>query len=449
MSAHSDASPRRPRLASWVGSWGRGLAISAVVMTAASAAACSSSSSRPSASPGDAGPQDAGPQKGSDGSSGDAAFCTGGFVRNAPDASPVCEGLCKPSLCANANNVCVDNHCALSCTSDLDCEPGQSCAPATEDGTGTMITTCQPDGKGGIGTKCPLGNECSGVKTCADGSACSATGTCSKGTCQSLTCVSSGPGDSNAYCALVDCHADEECSGGYWCDPIDTPVQICGSPTPDPFCGTTTAPCVDPANDTMNGTTYAAGNICTLRNECRLREACSPCSTDLDCSRVPGQHCSHGSCAADCNTDSDCITGFQCTSGECVPRSGSCSAAAGKGKLCETCQNDTQCGAGLVCAAFEAGGLRTCVLLLGAGMACTSDSQCPKSPSGLSGICADARLGLSSGEPGYDTCFLPFLPGVNRISCWAQNKGASCGDPTDCLSGQCVGTDAGGLGICQ
>ncbi len=385
------------------------------------------------------------------GSSSTGAFCMGGFIRMV-DGKPTCEGLCKASLCTNANNVCVDNDCALQCTSHLDCAIGQNCAAAKEDGTGAMIETCQSNGKGSIGSKCPFGTECKTLMTCGDGSPCPTTGSCKVGTCKALVCLSSGSGDADAYCTLDDCHGDSDCPGGYVCDTIRDPHQICGGATPDPNVGgTTTDPCVDPSKNAANGTTYAAGQFCTQRNQCRIRAQCDPCTTDLDCSLVAGRHCAQGNCAEDCASDADCVNGFVCTSGECLPRSGSCSAAAGTGKFCDNCRTQADCGKGLLCAELDPGGARTC--LNETGSACTSDATCPTSPSGLHAICADARLELSPGQPGYDTCYIaPFVVATGKFGCWAGNKGAGCYEgTTDCISKKCVGADPVNMvpGVCQ
>jgi len=265
---------------------------------------------------------------------------------------------------------------------------------------------------------------------------------CKTGTCNALTCLTAGPGDADAYCTLEDCHADTDCPGGYWCDTVRDPHQICGKPKPDATtCGTTTDPCVDPSKDATNGTTYEPGPYCTERNECRLRSQCDACTSDLDCS-VAGQHCVNGNCAAGCNTDGDCVNGYECTSGACVPRSGSCApAAAGGGKLCDSCRTQADCGTDLLCGELEPGGLRAC--LSQSNASCNSDADCPKAVSGLHAMCIDERIEVSAGQPGYHTCYIaPFFTANDSFDCFCQNKGSACYLNTDCCGGSCFGANA-------
>jgi len=368
-----------------------------------------------------------------------APFCPGGFVRADAGSAPVCEGLCQPSLCKDTGDTCVGNACLLQCTSDSDCSLGQDCAPATEDGTGKSVTVCRSNGKGKIGTACPTGTECANVMTCGDGSACPATGNCTTGTCQALSCVTAGAGDALAYCTLFDCHGDTDCPGGYWCKTSRVADQICGQPVPPSVCGTTSAPCVDPAKNAANGTTFASGNVCTQRSECRVRGPCDPCTTDLDCSLGEGLRCVQGGCASDCASDADCLNGFQCTSGSCVPRFGKCAAPTGTGGFCDPCRIESDCGPNLFCGLIEANGLRACLPLVGM-MACNTSTDCPTTATGLhascqNGICVNVPVNSVTNAPG----------------CWCQNKGAGCGVATDCCSGACDGANpnAGTSGVCQ
>jgi hypothetical protein len=384
---------------------------------------------------------------------GGGTSCEGGYLRMVDGGTPTCEGLCKASLCTEANNICVNNDCALQCTSDAECQLQQNCAPAKEDGTGMAVTTCQANGLAAIGTSCPFGNECANIKACNDGTPCMADTDCKMGgTCQALTCLTAGSGDADAYCTLKDCQTDANCPGGYWCDTVRDPHQICGKPKPNPsVCGTTSDPCVDPSMDMANGTTYEPGQFCTQRNECVKRSQCSPCTTDVDCSFIAaGAHCTQGSCALDCGSDADCVNGFHCTSGSCVPRAGSCAPAQpGTGAICSPCRVQADCGTGLICEELELGGFRAC-LYTGAAT-CTSDGQCPKTVTGLHLFCADASgQPVQAGETG--TCGpAPYFPATLSLDCWCANKGAPCLLPSDCCGGACFGADPVNMvpGVCS
>lgn len=422
------------------------------------------------------------------GSTGCGTFCEGGFVRPVPGMSQgTCEGLCSPSQCASADNVCVDNRCELQCASVLDCAPEQDCVPATSDGAdGGTVTICQNSTFGPIGAGCPFGTECAMLFACPDGSncdytqcsgktcapdtgACEGISKCSAGKCpdaspcivqgcpqsecKALTCLSAGSGDAQAYCTLLDCQTDSNCPAGFWCASERDPHQICNDPKPNPtLCGTTTDACV---TTTASGTTFTKGPFCTMRNECREHRQCDPCATDLDCSLTPSQHCtqvgSSKGCTLDCAADSDCSDGFECTGGECVPRFGSCSAPVGAGTFCQTCLSDADCAPGLACARPPDGEERVCALPLGSGNACMTDADCPVSPSTQHGKCMDATVQSSPGDGFYETCWYPYIAATARFDCWCGNKGTGCYSNTDCCSKSCKGGDAGQMivGTCN
>ena len=427
----------------------------------------------------------------SSGSTGCGKFCNGGFVRVVGGAQ-TCEGLCEPAKCANPGNFCVDNRCELQCASHLDCASGQDCVPATTDGAhGAAITICQANGKSGIGALCPFGVECTTTMgdatgqqpTCPDGSSCDYTQCggaacapdpsacpeaskcsvgkcpdrspctvpgCQQSECKPLVCLTAGSGDASAYCTLQDCHGDSDCPGGYGCETVRDPHQICGEPMPSAgICGTTTDPCVDPSMNMTAGTTFAKGQFCTQRSECRVRRQCDPCATDLDCSLVPGMICpqvgSSTACTLICASDADCVDGFHCIGGACVPRFGAC---VGSGNFCEPCRDDSECGPGLLCIATETGGARACFQ---PNIACTTSAMCPKSPSGQRGVCLDETVNVASTSPDYHTCYLPFIAATQRFGCWPGNEGAACNGGADCASKSCKGADAANMqtGTCD
>jgi hypothetical protein len=383
------------------------------------------------------------------------AFCEGGFIRQQPtDTDPgVCEGKCTQAACGDGHT-CVDNKCVLLCSSHLDCTPlSQDCASVKEDDSGKDVTICQDNGKGTIGEKCPFGNECMSANACPDGKACdpSCSGSscpCPSDQCKPLFCRTTGMGDADAFCTLQDC------PGGYWCAAIRDPHAICGTMKGNSsFCGTSTDPCVDPSMDMANGTTYQEGPHCALRNECRIRKQCAPCATDLDCSGVPGQHCTTftdgtKSCTRDCDQsrgDADCEQGFKCDNNACIPRFGSC---VGKGNYCEPCRNDLDCGgkdSKLSCVSFG-GSERMCIDVT-ASTPCTTDNDCPTGPDGRHGLCSD-----NNADPTYHHCFYPPQnTGSGRLSCWCSNVGSACFLGSECCSGKCFGASVANQvpGLCK
>lgn len=405
-----------------------------------------------------------------------STFCEGGYVREVPGNSQgVCEGICEASACA-ADNICVENRCELQCDSHLDCDIGTQACTSTNTDQGFPVDACLNTDLAAIGTKCPFGIECNSIMSCPNGAACDYTqcngGTCSKdvdacgtdancntgkcsdGTpcvvpgcsqaeCAPLSCVTSGEADADAFCTLIDCHADSDCAGGMYCAPRHDPHADCENTKigNNQFCGTTKDPCVDPTTADAMGATYQVGAVCLLRNRCEIRGDCAPCTSDLDCSLIPGQHCTtYGGasvCTADCRTDADCLQDHTCVSGECQERFGACT---GTGKFCEPCLDDLDCGpasAGMACIGLGAG-LRACYPINNPP-ACKTDSDCPLTPDGHHAQCLSDEIGYPSNEPDYDTCLAQFNTATNAYSCWCWTTGNSCERDQECCNGKCVG----------
>jgi hypothetical protein len=445
------------------------------------------------------------------GSTGCGTFCDGGYVRKVPgNDEGICEGKCDPSKCL-AGNTCVDNKCVLVCTSHLECDSlTQECVPAKEDDTNKAISVCQPTGRAPIGAKCPFGNECDTLNACPDGSACDFTQCggqactadtnacagvencktgicpdktpctvpgCTQDQCKPLSCLSAGAGDADAYCTKKDCMSDDQCPGGYWCTLDRDPHDVCGPKCNggtcsgglndggacskdgdcqkgnNTFCGKTTDMCIDPATANMSGGTYQEGQYCMLRKECKVRGSCDPCATDVDCSLIPGQHCTQvGSekvCTRDCGQDTDCDGDFECKSGACVPRAGSCT---GTGAYCDHCRNDADCGgpdSKLACRQLT-GNEKACVDEQFSTM-CTTDNDCPVGPDGKHGTCMGPDEGVSPGDQIYQRCYVHFNTATNKFSCWCSKTGGECLRASECCSNKCIGANpnSGIVGHCQ
>jgi len=188
------------------------------------------------------------------------------------------------------------------------------------------------------------------------------------------------------------------------------------------LCGETEEPCIDEANFGQNGATFFEGQYCILRKTCLKRDQCAPCETDLDCSRLAGQRCINigGSnrCARDCGVDGDCDDDYQCIQNSCVPRFGACE---GTGLFCEPCQDDTDCGgpeSHFACVTAS-GGQKACFDLTFPDT-CTTDSDCPASPSGLHGECLDGTEGFTSTDELYHHCYFPskLVDNIPKFGCW-------------------------------
>jgi hypothetical protein len=398
-----------------------------------------------------------------------APFCVGGFVT----AEGVCEGKCDPSKCV-AGNKCVGNRCVLECDSHSDCfcdpltecfdDVPKNCAPAVEDDTGSAIMTCQPNDKNwGIGVKCPFEDECAGLFSCSttgehcnptqcggaadacklDQEACYAKANCNTGKCPdgsacvvfscttqectaNLACITKGEGDADAYCTKNDCQADADCPGGYYCGVTRDPRELCNSMPQkgnNNLCGKVSinTPCV-PASDLGNGNTLFEGQGCILRKTCLKRNECTACDTDLDCADGIANHCitmpneAKKRCARECGSNADCGSDFACQDvggiNMCVHKFGAC---AGSGNFCEPCVDDTDCGplTGTSVCFTHNDGQRGCGDISFPTM-CTTDADCPKSPSGLNAYCVNDPSSTL-----YQRCYIfAIRPIDDKGTCW-------------------------------
>lgn len=370
---------------------------------------------------------------GVDGSDGpDPVECEGGVVVDGK-----CEGKCTPDKCLEGN-VCVGNRCALQCDAHTDCNvPAvggvlQGCEPTKADSEtglndGQSVSVCAalnlaPKMLRG----CPIGNECDDPDdpndwACPDGSPCTeGTGgeTCGAEQCRPLICRTAGEGDADAYCVATDCTEDAHCGPGMYCSLGRWPNIICGS---DPEKGTE-EPCIDPADFAKDGATYQEGPVSLLRNVCKKREPCAPCSSTADCSLRGDMDCvafnDQRVCAKTCGSDDDCQNDSYCTGGFCIPRTDTCKPPT-EDNFCYSCLDDLDCGnAGNSVACVEtAVGQRAC-LDTSFSTACESDSDCPESPSGQRGECLDEGEQVAPGTDIYHRCYLPFWPAAGSFECW-------------------------------
>lgn len=359
------------------------------------------------------------------------------------DGEQVCEGKCDPTACLEGNT-CVGNKCVLQCELDSDClqalagdEITQRCVAVTADsssgiGDGDSVYICQDTPIHPMaGIQCPMGNECDALSACPDGSDCAAGG-CDPAHCKPMHCVTEGTEDAESYCTTVDCATDDNCLPGHSCGVIRIENQLCGTNKGEG------QPCIDPANNAAVGGTYQEGPVSVLQNACVKREPCSPCVENKDCtaSRTDMGCVTIGEgtfCAETCLANDDCPDDFSCvgaaapTAGFCVPRTSACKPPA-TNNFCYNCINDLDCGPagpGNTMGCLElpslASPLNKACVDLGFTIPCTSDAQCPTSPSGRSGECLDEDEGLSPGQPEYHKCYAPLVASLGGYSCWTAN----------------------------
>lgn len=363
-----------------------------------------------------------------------------------------CVVACTPEACL-PGNTCVGNRCTLTCSGHDDCSPGSSCADSVEDGSGAAIKTCQPTAKAPIlGAICYFGNECDAATVCPDGTACGASlcggapcgadglcpdavtacvaQACDAAACRPPRCLGAVPEpeqspSASSYCTQDDCTADGDCAPGMYCGVTRDTRKICGN---DDLELGLDDPCLEPDDFETDGKTYREGPVSLLRNTCIYRRHCAPCGDDLDCSGIPGQLCAQiggeARCATTCTKDADCENDAACLEDPshpgvsvCSPRYGSCT---GEGEFCSPCINDLDCGdadTSMMCYPL-AGAQRGCFDYSFA-TDCTTDEDCPLSVDGESrGECLDSGEQVTSSDPAYQKCFLPYFPVTNRFQCW-------------------------------
>jgi len=336
-----------------------------------------------------------------------------------PSSIPASKACNSNAECAADKGLsCVDSTCRLACSSHFDCHGLGECRSALDaDGlAGHFCELGHAQKPGQFYTRCAAGTECDSA--------------------QNFFCIGAGTDDLDAYCT-TDCTDDASCAPGYACMPL------------------TRAPCENvcmlrgnakdrqcvPSDQIGEGKPFQCGSRGVTRNVCRPRKFCSPCETDGDCLAVANQVCAkdesgtktctqlcdlkHPSCpwgtAAECgiwDTDLNLPT--------CQHRLGKC---LGKGKSCEPCLKDADCGARGACNSSSFTGERWCVdLSLSCSCGDAADANglctgggCPESPSGLSMLCSDAtpstpNSGICVGA--YTSSALGSSP---QTGCWPVN----------------------------
>ncbi len=354
----------------------------------------------------------------------------------------------------------VDN-CAVqpaACPNGLECDPN-TCADCAQD-----AAVCQGD------PDCNVGR-------CGDGTPCTFN-TCELSQCRPFSCVGAGEGDANAYCTQHDCDSDAACPLGYYCGNTRAPHDICGNTCDggtcsndaavacsndgqcqkgnNANCGTTDEPCIDIAAANAAGARYFESGLCLMRPTCLVRDECTRCRDNLDCSlgdaQVCGAHAGQDVClrlcndGTDCRLDENCVSyapasggaGNTCASNAnvdcetsddcpvpgdlcvprsvCVPAAGACDASDSSSKFCRHCVDDEDCGGadkpGRWACVEVTNGERAC-FDLAFSFTCRSDEDCPLSPRGRHGACLDDEVGPNSSV--YQRCYFPFCDAFDPL----------------------------------
>ena len=323
------------------------------------------------------------------------------------------DGPCQDSQCL-AGNKCVDDGtslaCRLTCKTQTECPPKFHCV-ATAKGDVTYCTADQgysagitPKPKGQWGTHCdPVLDE----KKKPQPSGLDANPACDSE--QGFWCYGENPTDAAAFCTQYDCKSDAECTGGYWCAPINL------------------EPSIRRANRSVKETTTV----------CLPRSYCAPCKHDIDCPSQDGspQYCvadDSGTkfCTSECQGDGNCRLDATCVEdggrNVCKPRAGTCK---GDGSFCSPCYADGDCQGDSVCLLGSYSRERFCAPKSASPCKETASgvtAECPASPKldGLVGV--GCQTTKDNPDVPKDYC-LPFVQyGKEKDSavpgCWTKKK---------------------------
>ncbi len=306
--------------------------------------------------------------------------------------SPTCVGNeSRPSTCAGALSCAVSasgtscgayvcsaasGNCLTTCASKADCQPGNYC-----DATSHCVGVQAPGQPCGGGSECATGNCIDGY--CCDtacGGACEACSAVNKGSGADGVCgaigVGKDPDDECATSAATTCGTSGTCDGARSCA-LYGPGQACGSDV-----------CLGGAE---------VRQVCDGLGLCGVTQdkavACAP------------YQCTGGRCLGACGADGDCVDGFYCQGGGCVP----------KQALGAACAADRECGLGHcadgVCCNEACGGQCEACNALGHEGTC---SVVTGSPVGSRKVCDGA--GVCKGTCG----------GGDRTSCAYPDRATEC-----------------------
>ncbi|MFI5298569.1 MAG: kelch repeat-containing protein, partial [Polyangiales bacterium] len=383
----------------------------------------------------------------------DGGECVSGFCTDGVCCNTACAGACD--VCAKTLGASADGTCTNAPAGD----PGSpACTPYVCNGTSaTCAATCSTDASCVAGDWCKSG---SCVAKSTSGAACP-TG---PHECATDFCV-------DGYCCGAACTSQ--------CEACDVPgslgscVTISGAPHPShaacPGAGVCAALC-DGSNP------GACSAFPGLTTQCAFATCASGSATSTgycdgagDCSVPAATSCAPFTCGASackttCSASTDCIAGYTCKSGACVPNTGVACTVAGD-CISGFCVDGFCCDSACTgqCEACNIGGREgTCTPVVGAPQgtrkACDGTGACAAEcdgtnraqcglPPGATTPCAAARCDATAGKAyataycdGLGDCAPPSSTSCGGYLCNGVACGTTCVTASDCVSGwTCTG----------
>lgn len=336
------------------------------------------------------------------------ADCTSPVASYVCGVGPSGARQCVPS-CDSGNVVCVDGvatacsnpalssqHCeTCGCGSGERCQSDGKCGPLVEQGQACeRDSDCKSDNCGESSKLCrvPVGSQC-------DASNCD-------------RCMTQG---TFSFCSR-ECTGGRGCSGDFACLG-ESSYYSCRPPCNDACPGSSNLGGSYQCKTATDATRFCACDNCTIATPPGVAGARCWKTEDCQSGVCLGDSTSGGSgyCSRECTSNSDCSTGFECGTVNCV-------SAEDKdcGKRClKLCAPSSDCGEASCSAVGGVTGGNACLPRLPETADCIFDNDCQ------SGRCIAKQCG-----------------GVNGAA-----NGASCGKGTDCASGNCQGGTCRGTAL--
>lgn len=294
--------------------------------------------------------------------------------------APACAGEGTACTSAGVSGTCHIGACCTGCWDGVSCQ------------SGTAASGCGV--RGGSCTTCDDRNTCT-------------TDTCTAGICGAVSAPAGTTCDDGLYCTTGDACAAGRCTGA---------PRTCndGLTCTTDRCDEASASCaVTIASGCVIGGACVATDSANPSNAC---QACTPArSTTAWSPRPSGTACGAASCvggtltsAAACSASGSCVAGSasSCDSGRCA----TATMCAGG------CTTDTECGAGMFCAA---GG--RCDVTRAGGEACDRSTMC------ASGDCARGVCCATAGGCTMPDTDAGIVPDVDSGTPVASDSGTSAG----------------------